>query len=118
MNTKGGNWSKWKKLRMSVAKTISSEYNKALHESIFDEDKEHARKLKEALDFVVAFQNNRYYFTCPMCGSRLFQQAIAYDVNFDNDKYGDYPQYKLQEHFDELHIARCRKCGWYCIDEL
>lgn len=118
MTVRGCKWSKWKKLRMSVVKTVAEEYNKALHEAIFDEDKEHAHRLKEVLDFVNAFQNNRYYFTCPMCGSRLFQQAIVHDVNFDNEKYGDYPQYKLQEHYDELHIAKCKKCGWYCIDEL
>lgn len=118
MNIKGHKWNKWRKIRMSVVKTIAEEYNRALHSAIFDEDKERVNKLKEALDFINAFQNNRTYMLCPMCGSRLFQQAIVHNVNFDNEKYNNYPQYKLQEHYDELHIAKCKNCGWYCIDEL
>lgn len=118
MNIKGTKWSKWKKIRQTVVKTIAQEYNEALHTSIFKEDKERVMRLKEALDFVNAFQNTRFHFTCPMCGSRLFNIAKVHDVNFDNEQYGNYPQYKLQEHYDELTICKCRNCGWYTIDEL
>ena len=40
MNIKGTKWSKWKKIRQTVVKTIAQEYNEALHTSIFREDKE------------------------------------------------------------------------------
>lgn len=117
MNVKGHKWSEYKKMRARVTGTLSSEYNRAIHEAIFPQDIERAAKLKEALDFINAFNSNMYHFTCPLCGSRLFTHAVVNDIDFNNEKYEYFPQYNTKEHYDTLHISRCKKCGWYTIEE-
>ena len=110
-------WSKFKALRIHLLTFLIAETNKLKQEAVFKEDLDRVIEFQKIVSFLTAFNNNMYHWTCPMCGTRRFIHAEIDNVDFDSERYKDYPQYGTHEHYDKLHISKCQNCGWYTIAE-
>ena len=108
---KGMGWSPYKKKRRRVLKFLLSEYNRLMHEAVFDEDFKKLDQYKECVDLIEAMDGATayHYAVCPVCGSNVWLSADVPPLMFK--------QFRGTRHKKEksLKIAFCKDCGFYYI---
>ena len=110
--TKNMSWSVFKTKRRRVLRFLESEYNKAKHEAIFDEDFERLQELEKSIKFIKSMDFDKFLKStaCPICGETKWTYGCADAVMFygmDDKELG-----KLER----LTIYKGEGCGCYCVE--
>lgn len=94
--------------RRKALSFLSSEYNRVMHNAVFDEDYDRAEQYKSIIELLQALSYNHFKAInrCPVCGSEDVSVAKLEKVRFVNNKTKRVKRVKV------LRIKLCNKCGY------